>query len=38
MRQSRAATMEYDLFLQRVYIATGLVSVLALCFLTFKTM
>jgi hypothetical protein len=38
MRQTHAAAMEYDLFLQRLYIATGLFSLIALCFLTYVTM
>lgn len=38
MRQSFAATMESILFLEKVYIATGLLSLLALCFLMYTTM
>lgn len=38
MRQTHAATMEYVLFLQRIYIATGLASICALCFLMYATM
>lgn len=38
MRQTHAIAMEYDVYLQRLYIATGLFSVIALCFLAYVTM